>query len=175
MQDGRFTLMRAEPPTYTEVPQPFSHRPSDYSPASKLDARKDTERGRLNGRRVSINPVGARSVETAVGSCCVLRSSVTANSSGIVKSPLPPLTAPSLRKLGTPRDVRASKGPRSRRHSKGEPPLKERGLPLAMTSLLGGRVPLRPREAVEHPDTSGTIRDVGAPRGHDRPPRFEEV
>ena len=72
-------------------------------------------------------------------------------------------------------DVRASNGLRSLRHSKEEPPLQKRGLPLAASSLVGDRVPLGPREALEHPDTSGTVRDVRAPRGHDGPPRFEEV
>ena len=69
-------------------------------------------------------------------------------------------TVPQPPRVRIPDDVRALKGLRSTRHSKGEPPLQKIGLPLAMRSVCRLRVPLRPRKAVKHPGTLGTVRDV---------------
>ena len=180
-RDRSGTCPHQGPPLHTGNRRPFSLRRFASCLVSKLDTRKDSDGSRLYGRSTTED----RRSGIRLKDDCVVR----------ISSPLPferlrvrsmksggkrPRFDVVLRKQRTleldfARDVRASSGPRSPRHPKGEPPLQKRGLPLAAPSLIRDRVPLRPRKAVEHPDTSGTVRDVGAPRGHDGPPRFEEV
>ena len=157
-----------------------SRRRSAFFLSSRFDAREQSERCRLNCTRRAVQTARIVRFEKQFENLRVLRvtvrsavfsvSDVTSckRSDGVVAGKDP------ARIQGTA-DVRALKGLRSTRHSKGEPPLQKRGLPLAKTSHLGDRVPLRPRKAVKHPGTLGTVHDVRAPRGHDGPPRFEEV
>ena len=156
----------------------FSRLQSACSPVSKLDAREKADRRRLHCRSISENGACSRRIESnrlvEVSPRPRRRSCLYRIARSVQRS----VKSESRSEKGghlTPRDVRALKGLRSTRHSKGEPPLQKRGLPLAASSLAGDRVPLGPREAIEHPGTLGTVRDVRAPGAHDGASDFEKV
>ena len=152
----------------------FNPPQSGCFPASKFDTRENPKRGGLNCGGFSIGVVCPRSIDVDVRSA-VSAPSRTATGIGNDLERSDPRHRTAIRAPKFAGYVRAPKTAGSARTHKGEPPLRMRGLPLAASSRPRPRVPLRPREAVEHPDTLGTVRDVGAPRGHDGPSRFEKI
>lgn len=157
---------------------PCNPRLFAFSPPSKFDARQKPNCRRLNATGRAENPVRITRIEVGHGVCLeeagrVISKAVAAN----LTSRECPVTSHSLHcaKANISRDVRARKSVRFSRDLKGEPSFRKMGLPLAASSIAGDRVPLRPRKAVEHPDTSGTVRDVRAPGAHDGASGFEKV
>ena len=144
--------------------------------SSKFDGGKNTNGCGLNGRCLAIKCRRLRRVKIPRTAGHIFVSGETCSSRGGREGSSCPIKVGLHTSVPTPHsDVRAPKTAGSARTHKGEPPLRMRGLPLAASSRPRPRVPLRPREAVEHPDTLGTVRDVGAPRGHDGPSRFEKI
>lgn len=166
--------------TCTAVRQPSSPLHSAYSPVSKLDARKKPKSGRLHRGGSAVQRGRTRRIERGIP--CVRRaaaSSVTEihGSFALERAFEVPWIVTVVRRQPTETsgDVRARKSVRYSRDLKGETSFRKMGLPLAMTSLLGGRVPLGPRESIEHPGTLGTACDVRAPGAHDGASGFEKV
>lgn len=177
--------MRREIPLFSDGLRMYSHRLSTSSLASKFDGGENAKRRRLHGRRFAVNLRRPLSVErnhvvvtVPIGTLCartvIVYPRCRQGSAREITAGRRP-SADLIPGRVCTRDVWASKAPRSTRHPKGEPPLQKRGLPLAAASLFGGRVPLGPREAVEHPGTTGTVLDVVAPVAHDGAPSFQKV
>lgn len=152
-------------------------------PASNFDGGEEAYCGGLNSRASSVDRRRSRggyfdSTATTRTASVPTSSRITftvAGKSAISKKVVAPILFFSVVRVESATYVRARKSIRSDRDLKGEPPLQKRGLPLAASSLAGDRVPLRPRKAVKHPGTSGTVGNVTAPRAHDGSPRIEEV